>query len=176
MKPLKRITLGVGALVLLAATWAAVYGVVRVRNAHVLSQCRFDVRDLVHSVEFVDRLPANVDGPEYFRDLAALRDNDGNTVASLGSCRCCGRPYVYSPVNPAGERLVAGDYDYFVLWCPEPCHMGQRVFLRTDHSNQAYRDDQVSWYYQKTADSLTADELAQEQKYRAEQGMPPLPQ
>jgi hypothetical protein len=54
--------------------------------------------------------------------------------------------------------------------------MGQRAFLTAGRSNFAWRDDQVSWYYQKTADSLTADELAQEQKYRAEQGMPPLPQ
>jgi hypothetical protein len=175
MKPLKRITLGIGALILLAGGLWAGRAAWEFWQEWQLVICRGTLRDAAYTVQFEEASVGEADGARFFRDRAALRDNDGNTVASLGSCRCCGRPYVYSPVNPAGERLVSGDHDHFVLWCPEPCHMGQRAFLTAGKSNFAWRDDQVSWYYQKTADSLTAEELAQEQKYRAEQGMPPLP-
>jgi len=167
--------LGIVALFLLPAAWAVVHGIRKAQAYMVLDSCRFDVRDLRLSVAFYGSTSGDADGPEFFLDRTALRTHSGAGGASLGSCRCCGRPYVYSPVNPAGERLVFGDHDHFVLWCPESCHMGQRVYLMANYGIVTLHDDQVSWYYQKTADGLTAEELTQEQKYRAEQGMPPLP-
>jgi hypothetical protein len=122
----------------------------------------------------LDSLGYGSEAGPYFTDELKL---DASAPAELWICPGCGRRYVYSPVTPSGERVRPhfGEVRHFVLWCPEPCHWGERFFLWSDWGGASEADSKVSWYYQKSAKGLSTEERRQEDAYRAARGMPPLP-
>ena len=65
-------------------------------------------------------------------------------------CPKCKAKYVYSPVTPRGERIPCqlGTWR-FVLWCPEPCHRGRRVFMLAHTQSWVAEDSEVDWANQR---------------------------
>ena len=86
------------------------------------------------------------------------RDDQGNVLwpeklppveEHLLTCPTCGEPYVFSATAPSGDRIRRDDSRRFVLWCPRPCHAGQRVFLLGDMGVRACREEGVDWHCQR---------------------------
>ena len=117
-----------------------------------------------------------IDGKPYFKEKLPYLDSCPTEKAT---CVCSKKPYVFSSVTPAGTRIplirTAGDRNrYFLMWCPEACHKGKRAYLLNSLVAMSLKEDEVSWYYQKLADSLTDEELRKENKYRQSRGLPLL--
>lgn len=93
-------------------------------------------------------------------------------------CPFCGERYVYRAINVAGTRITCSyeQPQYFVMWCPREHPDGRRVFMLSDQRVHAYADSEVSWYYQMEVEDLSPEEREQENRYRAEQGLPLLEQ
>jgi hypothetical protein len=177
----RRLKLVVIAAALICGT--AGYGTYRVWHWYDETRMRFrcenQMRDLTSTVFFYDLRNAQKGMPDLLLDRDKLRYHDGKKVDSLGVCPCCGKPYVYSPVSPSGERFFhdsSSSSAHFILWCPMACHGGKRIFLMSDFSHFPYSDKEVSFYFQKVVyGDWVPEERVIETKYREENGLPKLP-
>ena len=171
----KRVLIGLagGAVVLVLAVTAAYILYVRPmlrdrRDRDNMMEIRRSLYGLYGSALLKDE-----QGRRFFPDQ--LRPTHDLPAQRL-ECPFCGERYVYRPVNLAGTRIPAGDFQprYFVMWCPREHPDGKRFFMTSDLGDYEYADSEVSWYYQKRAEDLSAEEREQENRYRAEQGLPLL--
>ena len=168
----KRVLIGLagGAVVLVLAVTAAY--ILYVRPLLLDQRDRDNMMEIRRSL-YGSALLKDEQGRRFFPDQ--LRPTH-DLPAQTWECPFCGERYVYRPVNLAGTRIHCrpGVPTYFVMWCPRQHPDGKRMFMFSDGGGGDFADSEVSWYYQKMAEDLSAEEREQENRYRAEQGLPLL--
>ena len=122
---------------------AALVGVILIwrymRGLQLIVRCELNIRE-IRCNTYTEEWAKDSKGRPLWPD--ALPDLPDECM----TCSACGKRYVYSPVTPSGERVaVEMRTSRFVLWCPEACHRGKRVFMLANMYSAVASDRDVNW-------------------------------
>ena len=113
----------------------------RLYEERLLQECRRNITDIGRHVRPFEKWSRDEEGfPLWPEELEGIPEE-------WMICPAAGKPYVYSPVTAAGERVRVGPdkWNQFVLWCPEPAHRGRRVLMLSCCGSWVTSDACIDW-------------------------------